>query len=67
MEEIDRSLCVDDLISGGETTDQALELKHGAKSIFIGANFKLHKWHLNDPALEAETTPPVEVEERYAT
>ena len=67
VEEIERSLCVADLISRGETTEQALELKHGAKSIFIGANFELHKWHLNEPALEAETTPPVDVKQRYAT
>ena len=26
----------------------------------------MHKWHLNEPALEAETTPPVEVEQSYA-
>ena len=56
----------DDLIIGGETTDRALELKHGAKSIFHEANFELHKWHLNEPALEAETTPQVEVEQSYA-
>ena len=66
VEEIERSLYVDDLISGGETTDQALELKHGAKSIFSEANFELHKWHSNQPALEAETTPPVEEEQSYA-
>ena len=66
VEETELSLYVEDLISGRETTDQALELKHGAKSIFIGANFELHKWHLKEPALEAETTSPVEEEQSYA-
>ena len=34
VEEIERSMYVDDLISGGETTKQALEIKMTATTIF---------------------------------
>ena len=48
VEEIERSIYVDDLISGGETTKQALEIKMTATTIFHEATFKLRKWHSNN-------------------
>ena len=65
VEEIERSLYVDDLIGGGETVKEALELKETAKSIFKEATFELHKWHSSVPALEVETPLPRE-EQSYA-
>ena len=55
VEEIERSLYVDDLIGGGGTTEKALEVKQTAQSVFGEATFELHKWHSNVPSLEAET------------
>ena len=55
VEEIERSMYVDDLISGGETTKQALEIKMTATTIFGEATFKLHKRHSNNRELEVET------------
>ena len=55
VEEIERSMYVDDLISGGETTKQALEIKMTATTIFGEATFKPHKWHFNHRELELET------------
>ena len=60
MEERERSLYVDDLIGGGETVNEALQLKETAKSIFKVATFELHKWHTNIPGLGAETPLPEE-------
>ena len=53
VEEIKRNLYVDDLISGGETSPRAMRLKETTQTIFGEANFELHKWHSNDPDLEA--------------
>lgn len=53
VEEIRRSLYVDDLISGGTTVNEAKELKEDAIEIFDDASFCLHKWHSNVPELEA--------------
>ena len=66
VEEIRRSLYVDDLISGGETATKVQHLKGSAKSIFGEAGFKLHKWHSNVPALEIPETPASEEEQSYA-
>ena len=57
---------VDDLISGGETTKQALEIKMTATAIFGVATFKLHKWHSNNQKLEVETSTSDEESQRYA-
>ena len=66
VEEIERSMYVDDLISGGETTKQALEIKMTATAIFGVATFKLHKWHSNNQNLEVETATSDEESQRYA-
>ena len=52
IEEVRRSLYVDDLISGGNTQEEARNLKESAMSVFQEAKFKLHKWHSNVPELE---------------
>ena len=54
VEEIMKSLYVDDVISGTDTVDQGCRLKEVAISVFGEAGFKLHKWHSNVEKLEAE-------------
>ena len=49
VEEILRSLYVDDLISGGATVQKAQHLKESAHAIFSEAQFELHKWNSNIP------------------
>ena len=58
VEKIECSKYVDDLISAGETTKQALEIKITATAIFGEATFKLHKWHSNNRKLEEEAVMP---------
>ena len=53
VEEIRRSMYVNDALTGGETLEQTLELKETAVKIFGEAQFELHKWHSNAPELEA--------------
>ena len=53
VREIEKSLYVDDLISGGPTVQAARELKAGATHVFGEASFKLHKWHSNFPEVES--------------
>ena len=65
VEEIERSMYVDDLISGGETTKQALEIKMTATTIFGEATFKLHKRHSNNRELEVETATSDEESQGY--
>ncbi|XP_068739951.1 uncharacterized protein [Montipora capricornis] len=52
IEEIRRSLYVDDLISGDKTIARAHHLKEMSQTIFREAKFELHKWHSNVPILE---------------
>lgn len=66
VEEIRRSLYVDDLITGGETVTETQLLKESCETIFGEAKFKLHKWHSNIPMLEVETMPPEETGPSYA-
>ena len=54
VEEIMKSLYVDDVISGTDTVDQGCRLKEVAASVFGEAGFKLHKWHSNVEKLEVE-------------
>ena len=42
-----------DLISSGSTVKATCEVKAGATHVFNQASFKLHKWHLNVPAVES--------------
>ena len=53
VRQIEKSLYVDDLISGGPTVQAAGEVKAGATNVFGQASFKLHKWHSNVPEVES--------------
>ena len=66
VEEIERSMYVDDLITGGESVDQALEAKQTAPTIFNEATFELHKWQSNVRDLEADDSSPDEEGQTYA-
>ena len=52
VEELKRCLYVDDIISGGETVQQAEQRKEAGITIMEDATFKLHKWSSNVTALE---------------
>ena len=52
VNEIEKSLYVDDLISGASSTSKALELKKTTKDIFSEASLELHKWHSNVKEVE---------------
>ena len=54
VEEIQKSLYVDDIITGGEITEEVAELKKTTIAIFKEAGFKLHKWNSNKLELEGE-------------
>ena len=62
VEEIKRSLYVDDVITGGETKDRVHKLKETAVAVFGEAQFELHKWHSNKPDLETNEEPKTEDE-----
>ena len=64
--EIQKSLYVDDLVSGGATVEEAKELKEQSAEIFEDASFTLHKWHFNATVLEEPARIPSEGEETYA-
>ena len=52
VNEIRKSLYVDDLLSGGPTIEKAKKLKGEATEIFADAKFKLDKWHSSRKELE---------------
>ncbi|XP_067026581.1 uncharacterized protein [Acropora muricata] len=58
IQEIEKSLYVDDLVSGGPTVSVAQKIKEGAIDVFGQASFKLHKWHSNVPELESASELP---------
>ena len=62
VSEIEKSLYVDDLISGADTTLQAQQLKQSAIQILGDAKFTLHKWHSNVQALEIESGTETSIE-----
>ena len=47
VEEIERELYVDDILSGGPTTEEVKQKKATTTEIFAQAIFHLHKWHSN--------------------
>lgn len=53
IDELEKCLYVDDIISGGCTSDEVLNLKQTTISVFEEAKFELHKWHSNEPQLES--------------
>lgn len=54
VEEIMKSLYVDDVIHGTDTVNQGCRLKEVAVSVIGEVGFKLHKWQSNVEKLEAE-------------
>ena len=54
VEEIERSLYVDDILSGGQTVEETKELKNSTTKIFETASLKLHKWNSNVQSLEED-------------
>ncbi len=66
MEEIRRSLHVDDILSGGETVQQARERKEAAVTILEDATFSLHKWASNESELEDKPELPTGDEDQTA-
>ena len=67
VSEIEQTLYIDDLISGGPTKEKAKEIKSASPSVFAKGNFELHKWHSNVPELESTESELVLVkEETYA-
>ena len=66
VEEILRSLYVDDVITGGSTTDEVQDLKKTIVTVFGEAKFDVHKWNSNEPQLECENVVPVDEQPSYA-
>ena len=66
VSEIEKSLYVDDLISGGENEIEAEQLKSKAIEIFSDATFDLHKWHSNVRDLESHIKVGAEETETFA-
>ena len=62
--ELRRSLYVDDLLTGGQTTSHAQQRKEKAVQIFSDATIQLHKWHSNVKQLEEDTYLIVASEEQ---
>ena len=56
VEEIMKSLYVEDLVSGGETVEKVQQLKKTSTGIFDDATFQLHKWLSKASVLESEET-----------
>ena len=52
VREIEKSLYVDDLISGAATIKRAEVVKVEATKVFEDAAFQLHKWHSNESTLD---------------
>ena len=63
VSEIERSLYVDDLISGGPTSEKAKEIKSASQNVFAKGTFELHKWHSNVKESESAASEPVSIEE----
>ena len=57
VEEIERELYVDDILSGGPTTEEVKQKKATTTEIFAQATFHLHKWHSNVKELELDDVP----------
>eukprot|EP00112_Aurelia_sp_Birch-Aquarium-sp1_P001131 Seg1117.2 transcript_id=Seg1117.2/GoldUCD/mRNA.D3Y31 product="hypothetical protein" protein_id=Seg1117.2/GoldUCD/D3Y31 len=66
IEEIRRSLYVDDVISGGCTIDEMQHFKARAIQVFKDAGFSLHKWHSNERQLEGDQIEAGDNEQTYA-
>ena len=69
VEQLHRSMYVDDLLTRGSTVEQAGAHKKAAQEILQDAKFELYKWNSNIPLLEAEDRQqlPEELEEQSYT
>ena len=54
IEQIENDLYVDDVISGGNTLKEVIELKDTVITTFKSAGLELHKWHSNRKKLESD-------------
>ena len=63
--ELRRSLYVDDLLTRGQTIQQANERKERTIEIFNDATFKLHKWNSNAKELEKRDDFPKDENEYF--
>lgn len=50
--ELRKNLCVDDLLTGRNTVEEAQAKKTSMSEILLDASFKLHKWHGSETELE---------------
>ena len=66
VREIEKSLYVDDLISGAPTQAKAETIKSVSVEIFAKGTFEMHKWHSNVKELETACSVPVSEQETYA-
>lgn len=66
VDEIERKLYVDDLLTWGSTVEKAKERKALKTGIFGQATFFLHKWHSNIIELELDGSTEKEDELTYA-
>ncbi len=64
--ELRKSLYVDDLVSGGQTVQQAQRNKEQSTEILQDATFELHKWNSNHRELEGINTVPDDETRTYA-
>ena len=56
LEETERGLNMDDILTGGQTVEVINELKSSTADIFETASLKLHKWNSNVNPLGEETS-----------
>ena len=66
VREIEKSLYVDDLISGAATIKRAEVVKVEATKVFEDAAFQLHKWHSNESTLESTQNEGELAEQTFA-
>ena len=64
--ELERSLYVDDIISGGETVEQAKQRKEATTVILEDSTFKLHNWASSVSTLEDNRAESEVVEDQTA-
>ena len=62
VKKLEKSLYMDDLISGGSTSGKVQRLKLTVIQIFTHGTFELHKWHSNNPVLDSTAARPPEGE-----